>query len=313
MTTETQIHVPLDVPAEKHEEYLKNMNQITKGTGKLILFAGDQKIEHLNDDYVGKDVDPEDGDPEHLFKIASMTKVSCFATQLELIARYGADYPNVPYVIKLNSKSNIVKDAIHDPLSLSLVSMDEVLRFREQSKLNIVGVGYTIFLGSEFESEMLREAEHFIVEAHQNGLIAVIWMYPRGKSVENRLDPHLIAGAAGVAVSIGADFVKVNYPEILENDDAVKRAEAFKEAITAAGRTLVICSGGEKMETNEFLSQLWHQMHISGSAGCAIGRNLHQRSLAEAKRFAEALHAIVYADASLEDAKKIFADGVLES
>jgi fructose-bisphosphate aldolase / 6-deoxy-5-ketofructose 1-phosphate synthase len=313
MNTETQIHVPLDVPAEKHEEYLKNLNEITQGTGKLILFAGDQKIEHLNDDYVGEDVDTEDADPEHLFKIASMTKVSCFATQLELIAKYGVDYPNIPYIIKLNSKTNIVKDATHDPLSLSLVSMDEVLRFKEQSKLNIVGVGYTIFLGSEFESEMLREAEHFIVEAHQNGLLAVVWMYPRGKSVENKLDPHLIAGATGVALSIGADFVKVNYPKVSENDNPVKRAEAFKEAVVSAGRTYVICSGGEKMESDEFISQLWHQMHISGSAGCAIGRNLHQRSLAEAKRFAEALHAIVYEDASIETAKKIFSDGVLEN
>lgn len=37
---------------------------------------------------------------------------------------------------------------------------------REQSCLKIVAVGYTIYPGSEFEHEMLREASRIIFKAH---------------------------------------------------------------------------------------------------------------------------------------------------
>ena len=41
----------------------------------------------------------------------------------------------------------------------------------------------------------------------------MLWIYPRGKAVTAEKDPDLIAGAAGVALCLGADFVKVNPPK----------------------------------------------------------------------------------------------------
>ncbi len=38
--------VPLDVPKTERESYLKNYMEITRESGKLMLFAGDQKVEH---------------------------------------------------------------------------------------------------------------------------------------------------------------------------------------------------------------------------------------------------------------------------
>jgi fructose-bisphosphate aldolase / 6-deoxy-5-ketofructose 1-phosphate synthase len=304
MIKEIEIDVPLDVPGDKAELYKKNMRTVTHGSGRMILFAGDQKIEHLNADYFGEGISPEDADPEHLFKIAANTKITTFASQLELIARYAKDYPHVPYIIKLNSKTNLVTD--DDPLSLALVTMEQVKKFREESGLNIVGIGYTVFLGSEHEAEMMAEAGKAVFDAHQQGLLAVLWMYPRGKSITNIHDPKLIAGATGVAASLGADFAKVNYPEVEGSTDSKDRAEAFREAIISAGKTKVVCSGGERVDVAEFLKQLWEQIHISNSAGCAVGRNIHQRSLAEAKKFAAAIAAILYEDASVEEAIKIY-------
>lgn len=46
--------VPLDVPKTERETYLKNYMEITRESGKLMLFAGDQKVEHLNDDFLKK-------------------------------------------------------------------------------------------------------------------------------------------------------------------------------------------------------------------------------------------------------------------
>ncbi len=44
-------NVPADVPNDLIDTYIQNMNAATAGTGKMNLFACDQKIEHFNDDF----------------------------------------------------------------------------------------------------------------------------------------------------------------------------------------------------------------------------------------------------------------------
>jgi len=267
-----------------------------------MLFAGDQKAEHLNDDFIGPGIDPQDCDPEHLFKIAERAKIGAFASQLGLIARYGMDYPDVPYLVKLNSKTNLIKPTQADPNSPQWIDVGQVVRFKESSGLDILGVGYTVYLGSEHEGQMLSQAAQIVWQAHQAGLVTVLWIYPRGKAVKDERDPHLIAGAAGVAATLGSDFVKVNYP----SKDGIIPAEAFREAVLAAGRTGVVCAGGGSTEARSFLQRLYDQIHISGAAGNATGRNIHQRPLSEAVRLCNAIYAVTVEDASTDEAYSIY-------
>jgi len=290
------VKVPADVPKSMKKHYVKSFLTATKHTGNLMLFAGDQRLEHLNEDFVGKGISTEDADPEHFFKIASKAKIGVFAAQHGLISRYGNDYKKVPYLVKINSRSKLVPG---EPLSQSLVDFEDVLVLKENG-LNIVGIGYTLYLGSEFEQAMLSEAGRLITWAHQNGMIAVLWIYPRGRSVKKPKHPKLIAGACGVAVSLGADFVKVTYPE------AKNPAVAFKEATTAAGRTGVIASGGSPKSVKKFLKDTHDQIHISGARGNATGRNIHQKELTEAIRMCNAISAIVLDKKDVEYAYKIY-------
>lgn len=85
------ILVPLDVSPAMREVYIANYREITHGTGRLMLMAGDQKVEHLNDDFCGPGIAPDDANPEHFFRIASRARIGAFATQLGLIARHGMD------------------------------------------------------------------------------------------------------------------------------------------------------------------------------------------------------------------------------
>src|SRR5690606_25927528 len=128
-----EVIVPLDVPKAMRETYIDNYMEITRGTGRLMLFAGDQKVEHLNDDFYGEGIPEDDADPEHLFRIASRSKIGVFATQLGLIARYGMDYRDVPYLVKINSKTNLVKTAQADPFSNLWYDVDQVVEFKENS------------------------------------------------------------------------------------------------------------------------------------------------------------------------------------
>jgi len=297
--------IPADVPEDRKKEYVENYNAITRESGRLMLFAGDQKIEHLNDDFYGSENHIDDADPEHLFKIADKANIGVFAAQLGLIARYGMDYKKVPYLVKLNSKSHLVKTEQKDPESQALWDVRQVAEFKKNSGLNVLGIGYTVYVGSENENTMLREAARFVYEAHQHGLLSVLWMYPRGKAVKDEKDAHLIAGAAGVAACLGADFAKVNYPGVAAGS-GVAAPEAFKEAVLAAGRTKVVCAGGSSTDNEKFLRTLYEQIHISGAMGNATGRNIHQKSLDDAVKMANAIYAVTVEDKTVEEAMKHF-------
>jgi fructose-bisphosphate aldolase/6-deoxy-5-ketofructose 1-phosphate synthase len=298
---EDKNYIPLDVPNDVLNEYLSNYEEITLGSDRLMLFAGDQKIEHLNDDFYGQGIAADDADPEHLFKIASQAEIGVFATQMGLISMYANDYPDIPYLVKLNSKTNLVKSAQQDPVSTQMIDVRQVVEFKKNTGLNILAVGYTVYLGSEHENAMIREAAQAVYWAHRHGLVTVLWVYPRGKAVKDEKAPELIAGATGFAACMGSDFVKVNYPK----KEGQKSAEIFKQAIQAAGRTKVVCAGGSSMEPRAFLQQLHDQIFISGASGNATGRNIHQKPLAEAIRLTNAVTAITVYSKSVDEAFKI--------
>lgn len=297
-----EIRIPLSVPRNQRTEYLNNYRSLTKNSGRLLLIAGDQKVEHLNDDFCGTGISPEDNNPEHLFQIAAASQGGVLATHLGLISHYGHDYRHIPYIVKMNGKTNIGTNEEKNS-SQTWWTVADIVKFKQNSGLKIVGVGYTIYLGGRHEAKMLSAAAQMISDAHQMGLTAIIWIYPRGKNILEE-NIHTIAGGAGVAAALDADFVKVKYPYNLKNKKAT--AEKFKEVTEAAGRTKVICVGGEARPAKELLEHLEEQIKVAGTNGLAMGRNLHQRSLAEATSLAAALGAIIFANKNLKEAITIY-------
>ena len=149
---------------------------------------------------------------------------------------------------------------------------------------------------------MLHQAAQIVYNAHQHGLITVLWVYPRGKAVADGKDPHLIAGATGVTACIGSDFVKVNYPK----KEGRESKELFKEAVLAAGRTKVVCAGRSSVDVKGFLQRLHDQIFVSGVSGNATGRNIHQKFLEEAIRMCNTIYAITVNGDNLEEAMKVY-------
>lgn len=285
MLTTFKPEIPADVPSHAEKEYRTNYATITRNTGKLFLFACDQKIEHLNTDFSGDDIAPEAQDPEHLFRIGAQAPIGAMATHLGLIARYGKKYPTIQYIAKLNGTTNLIKPDQRDPMSALLWNVDDAVVLKKNSGLSIRGVGYTLYLGSEFENQMLEQAAQVITHAHHHGLVTILWIYPRGKSITIDNDAQLLAGAAGVALSLGSDFVKIKAPA---------NPSLLKLACAAAGNTKIICSGGKQVPTDQFLSLLYGQLHDGGVAGTATGRNLFQKSLPQAIALATAISEIIF-------------------
>ena len=297
------IFIPLDVSKNYQADYIENYESLTKGTNRLMLFAGDQKIEHLNKDFHGPFIHTDANHPEHIFNIASKGRIGAFATQLGLIARYGYNHKDVNYIVKLNSKTNLLHEEQSEPVSQALWTIEDVISFRKNSNLKIRGVGYTIYIGSEFEAQMLNEAAQIVYKAHQYGLVAILWIYTRGKSVHEKSDLELTPGVSGIANALGADFIKIKAPR---SKDSLISNEILKVSVQAAGNTKIICSGGEAQSTDIFLNTLYEQINFGGTNGNATGRNIFQRSLPDAIALTHAISAIVYDNKSISDALTLY-------
>jgi fructose-bisphosphate aldolase/6-deoxy-5-ketofructose 1-phosphate synthase len=81
----------------------------------------------LNDDFYGPGISEDDSNLEHFFRVDNKAEIGVFGTQMGLISLYGEDYPSIPYLVKLNSKTNLVKTEQSDPYSEMLCSVDQGL------------------------------------------------------------------------------------------------------------------------------------------------------------------------------------------
>lgn len=242
------------------------------GSEKIVLFAADQKFE------LGSIIHPE-----KIFDIAASEVRAPLATQFELVAHYAKHLtPQNTLVIKLNSMTRMVSPEHKDPHSSLLCDVSEVLNLQRYIDQRIVGIGYTIYLGSEYEREMIEDACKHIKAAHHAGLLAIIWLYARGKSVENEYDPRYFLQAASMAPVIGADVIKVKIPETKTPQEL---QDLYQQARLAAGYTSILFSGGAKVARGaEFLHQAEHLCKTVGFDGCAVGRNIFEREQDEAEQ-----------------------------
>jgi len=257
-----------------------DLSKITK-QGKALFLAYDQGMEHGPTDF-----NEENVDPERVLAIADSGYFTGVILQKGIAEKYYASagpsatssgpsgsaqvHYKVPLIVKLNGKTNLVKD--EDPYSPQVCSVQEALSYGAKA------VGYTIYVGSEHEARMTEEFGKIEQEAEEAGIPVIAWMYPRGRNVPDGNDPKVIAYAARVGLELGADIVKIPYT----GDPA-----SFKWVVQSAGRTKVVVMGGSKEPEEAFLERTRIVME-AGAIGLAVGRNVWQaeRPLAVAEKIA---------------------------
>ena len=230
-----------------------NLSRITKN-GKSLMLAYDHGLEHGPKDFNGNNINPG-----YILNIAKSGGYNGVILQKGVAEKYYTnEYRKVPLVLKLNGKTNICKG---EPISRQICSVKEAV------SIGASAVGYTIYIGSAFESEMFSEFGKIEEEAHSRGLPVIMWAYPRGRAVK-RLTHETLIYAARVGLELGADFVKIKY---------TGSTNSFKKAVEVAGRCGVLCLGGSKLDEKKFLQQARDAMS-AGAAGMVIGRNVWQSS-----------------------------------
>lgn len=261
------MHIPADVPPSSHEKFKHNYTTFMRDA-RPLLFAVDHKIEHMHDDFIHDDTL---ADPTHIFDIAQQGKPSALATHLGLITHYGNDYPDIPYIVKMNAKTHLIPKQAKDPFSRSLWTIEQLAATQKNNHFDIIGIGYVLYLGSEYETDMMHEAAQLIYKAHQQGLLTFLWCYPRGQYVAAETSPASIIGAAGVAASLGADFVKLQLP-YTQHD--MLDINTINLACVAAGKTKVLTAGGK--QSTQFLDTTQQLCTKTNVTGIAAGRNFFQ-------------------------------------
>ena len=233
-----------------------DLSKITTN-GKALFLAYDQGLEHGPTDFNDENIDPQ-----FILDIGVQGKFNAIVFQKGVAEKYYSKdlADTLPLIIKLNGKTNLVKDV--EPYSPLLCTVEEAIN------LGAVGVGYTVYVGSEFENKMTEELAGIVRDAHAKNIPVIAWMYPRGRNVSNPHPPEITAYAARLGLELGADMVKIQYPGSLE---------ALKHAVRASGKTKVVVSGGKKEDDKSFL-QFAQTVMESGAIGMAVGRNIWQDS-----------------------------------
>ena len=234
-----------------------SLNKILKN-GKAMFLAYDQGLEHGPVDFNDINVDPN-----YILDLALMGYFTAVVFQKGIAEKYytGSDYQNkIPLIMKLNGKTNLYKDNT-DAYAPQECTVEEAM------KLGAVAVGYTIFVGSVLEENMIKEFGNIVREAHEKNIPVIAWVYPRGKDIIDDQDPKIVAYAARVALELGADMAKIKYSGSQEN---------FAWAVKAAGKMPVVLSGGNKTDTDEEFLEIVKNVMAAGGTGVAVGRNVWQ-------------------------------------
>lgn len=249
---------------------MSDVGKILKN-GRGMLLAYDHGFEHGPVDFDERSVDPA-----WVMEIANSGNFTGVVCQKGIAAKYfDKGKHQVPLILKLNGKTSFHKD--EEPVSLQNCTVDEAL------KLGAAAVGYTIYVGSDHEQEMIREFSQIEKEAHNKELVVIGWMYPRGIHIKSDTDRETLAYAARLGLELNADAIKIKY---------TGDVESFKWVVEAAGKAKVFVVGGPKTETPEELYDTAKEILEAGAVGLAVGRNVWQAK--EPLEIAKRLGEIIY-------------------
>jgi len=258
------------------------------GTGRFVILPVDQGFEHGPVRSFGPN--PPAYDPRYHFELAIESGCNAYAAPLGFLEAGAREFAgDVPLILKLNDHDVTMNEK--DPFQAVTGSVQDALR------LGCVGIGFTIYPGSAHRLEMYEQIRALSEEAKRNGLVVVIWSYPRGSEIskEGETGIDVCGYAAQIAAQLGAHIIKVKLPSAhIEQPEAKKVFESQNIPIdtlpqrvanivqcTFNGRRIVIFSGGA-FDTDQNLLDEIQAIRDGGGFGSIIGRNSFQRPKAEA-------------------------------
>lgn len=191
----------------KHLQKLYGHGRLAN-TGYLSILPVDQGIEHSAGASFAKN--PMYFDPEHIVRLALEGGCSGVASSVGTLAMVSNKYADkIPFIVKLNHNDLLRFPNTYDQTMFA--SVDQAWN------LGAIGVGATIYFGSEESKRQIEEVSRAFYEAHQRGMFTILWCYLRNDAYKTKnADYHesadLTSQANYLGATIGADIIKQKLP-----------------------------------------------------------------------------------------------------
>ena len=280
------------------------------GTGYLSILPVDQGIEHS----AGASFAPNPMyfDPENIVKLAIEGGCNAVASTLGVLGSVARKYAHkIPFIPKINHNEFLSYPNTFDQIMFASVE--------QAFDMGAVGVGATIYFGSEESKRQLQEITAAFERAHELGMCTILWCYMRNAAFKTKdKDYHTAADLSSQAnhlgVTIQADIIKqkmatnnggykaLNYGKThdkvyseLTTDHPIDMTR-YQVANCYMGRAGLINSGGESGKTDLLDAVRTAVINKrAGGMGLISGRKAFQKPLAEGIKILNAIQDVYLA------------------
>lgn len=187
-----------------------------------------------------------------------------------------------PVILRISGGTSMVgKDLANEIITTSI---EEVIR------LNATAVGLSVFIGSEYEKETLRNLAETVNKCENYG-IPVMAVTAVGREMEKR-EARYLGLCCRIAAELGAHVVKTYWCD-----------KDFDKVISGCP-VPVVMAGGPKCETEKEVMDFVYDGMQKGAIGINLGRNVWQSPNPVA--MSRALKAIIHEKADVKKALELY-------
>jgi fructose-bisphosphate aldolase, class I len=267
------------------------------GSGYVSILPVDQGIEHS----AGASFAPNPiyFDSENIVKLSIEGGCNAVASTLGVLGSVARRYAHkIPFILKFNHNEFLSYPNSYDQIRFASI--------RQAFDMGALGVGATIYFGSEQSKRQLQEVAQMFQQAHELGMFTVLWCYTRNDAFKTKdADYHLAADLTGQAnhlgVTIEADIIKQKMPETNGGYTAVNFGKTHKAVYSQLtsdnpidltryqlancymGRSPLINSGGASAGESDLKEAVKTAVinKRAGGMGLISGRKAFQRPMKE--------------------------------
>jgi fructose-bisphosphate aldolase, class I len=286
------------------------------GTGYVSILPVDQGIEHSAGASFAPN--PDYFDPENIVKLAIEGGCNAVASTFGVLGAVARKYAHrIPFMLKINHNELLSYPNTHDQTVFASVA--------KAFEMGCVGIGATIYWGSEGSRRQLQEIAAAFEQAHDLGMFTVLWCYTRNESFKQKdVDYHVAADLTGQAnhlgVTLEADIIKQKLPETnggykvlnqesgygkfderiytdLSSDNPIDLTR-YQVANCYMGRFGLINSGGASSGASDMAEAVRTAVinKRAGGMGLISGRKAFQRPMDEGVELLQAIQDVYLSD-----------------
>ena len=281
-------------------------------TGYVSILPVDQGIEHS----AGASFAPNPMyfDPANIVELAMEGGCNAVASTLGVLGAVARKYAHrIPFIMKFNHNEFLTYPNNFDQIQFA--SIDQAF------DMGAVGVGATIYFGSDESARQLQEVTEMFQYAHELGMCTILWCYLRNAEFKTKdMDYHSAADLTGQAnhlgVTIEADIIKQKLPESNGGYTALNFGKTHKKVYSDLtsdhpidltryqvancymGRSGLINSGGASSGESDLKEAVTTAVvnKRAGGMGLISGRKAFQRPMAEGIQLLNAIQDVYLAE-----------------